>query len=561
MKFDNLQIISRFLLLWFFVSAVQITAQSTIKYEGTDEIFFNPERGFSAYRSNAISASLITSLKTQNVSIIQRIYTIPQFNSSPLSAEFLETVDKDFDAARDGGVKVVPRFSYTNRQSGADAALDTILLHIEQLTPVLRENSDVIAYMEAGFIGAWGEWYYSSHFLNKTAARRSVLTALLNALPTNRAVVIRTADYKRRIFERTEPLDSSEAFSGTMFSRTGAHNDCFLANPSDYGTYLNIEEDKNFLNLDNRYVPQGGETCCDCGYAGCALALANLERMHWSVLNKDYHEDVLNRWETEGCMDEVKRRLGYRFELLEAVISDSIKPSGIFDLKFRITNKGFASPYNPRNLEIVLKNKSNKQKYRLITSEDPRFWLSGDTIHAAISAGIPSGISEGDYEVYLFLADPEPRLHDRPDYAIRLANSGLWEDSTGYNYLNHDITISSDVSGEVYSGDNYFEIYNPITSMKYGDKLKPEDYRINAYPNPFNGMVTITFNIKPDEITDAVLIDILGRSVKRFGYDEYKSGKIVWNASNHNSEVTSGIYFISLKTKENTHSAKIMFLK
>lgn len=544
-------------ILFSLLMSVQIFSQTTINYESSDEIFINPERGFSAYRSSSITQTLINSLKLQNVSLIQRIYTIPQYNSVPLPQTFLDLVHKDLTEARTGGVKVVLRFSYTNRQTGADAALDTILLHIEQLTPVLRENSDVIAYVEAGFIGAWGEWYYSSHFLNKTPARRSVLYALLNALPQNRSVVIRTPDYKRKIFNITEPLDYDDAFNGSMIARTGAHNDCFLANATDYGTYLNIEEDKNFLNLDNRFVPQGGETCCDCGYAGCAAALKDLERLHWSVLNKDYHEDVLKRWETEGCMDEVKRRLGYRFHLIQASLQDSIRPSGKFHLEFQIANTGFASPYNPRNLEIILREKNTGIKYRLLADGDPRLWMSGDTVNVTITAGAAKNMPEGEYEMYLFLADPEPRLHDRKDYAIRLANTGLWEDSTGYNSLNHSLIVSESASGEDYSGEKYFEIYSGTTSVNDEDYSVPEEYRINAYPNPFNGSATISFNINPDEITDMRIMDILGQSVRQFDFAEYGKKKIIWNAGNHNS----GIYFITITTKKNIYSTKLMFLK
>ena len=147
--------------------------QSTIFYEGTDTIFFNPERGFSAYRSNPITLSFINSLKAINVSVIQRIYTIPQYNDVPLPQTFLDIVQNDLNTSREGGVKLVMRFSYTNNQNGEDAALDTILLHINQLTPIFQQNYDVINYVEAGFIGAWGEWYYSSHNLNNTVSRTS----------------------------------------------------------------------------------------------------------------------------------------------------------------------------------------------------------------------------------------------------------------------------------------------------------------------------------------------------------------------------------------------------
>lgn len=551
-------------LLLLIAFTFQLLPQSTITYPGTDEIFSNPERGFSAYRSNPITISFINTLKPLNVTVIQRIYTIPQYNDIPLPESFLNTVQTDLNTARLGGVKVVPRFSYTNNQNGEDAALDTILLHINQLAPILQENYDVITYVEAGFIGAWGEWYYSSHNLNNTNSRRTVTYALLDALPLKRNVVVRTPDYKRKIFQINTPLDSLEAFSGTRRSRVGAHNDCFLADATDYGTYVynDIEGDKNYLNQDNRYVPQGGETCCDCGYAGCSNSLVDLARMRYSVLNKDYHPSVLSRWVTEGCMDEVKRRLGYRFELLEATISDSIKPSGIFNLNFQITNKGFASPFNPRNLEIILRDNSNNHKYRLVTDVDPRFWMAGDTMFVNVTGGIPANMSEGNYSAYLFLADPENRLHDNPDYAIRLANSNVWEDSTGYNSLNHSIIISNNAGGEVYTGSDYFELYSGVSDVESENPIKPEDYKVDVYPNPFNGTTTIVFNINPDEIIEVQIFDGIGRLVRTFNPGDYSSNKIFWNATDKNSKsVSSGLYLFTLRTKEKLFTKKILLLK
>ena len=63
-------------ILIFSLFVFNLSAQSTIVYEGTDEIIFNPERGFSAYRSNPVTINLINTLKAQNISVIQRIYTI-----------------------------------------------------------------------------------------------------------------------------------------------------------------------------------------------------------------------------------------------------------------------------------------------------------------------------------------------------------------------------------------------------------------------------------------------------------------------------------------------------
>lgn len=554
----------KIVLVFLIFLGIRIFPQTTIYYQSTDEIFFNPERGFSAYRSNPITINFINQLKAINVSVIQRIYTIPLYNDTPLPQSFLDIVQTDLNTAREGGVKLVVRFSYTNNQNGEDAALDTILLHINQLTPIFQQNYDVINYVEAGFIGAWGEWYYSSHNLNNTTSRRAVALALLDALPTKRNIVVRTPEYKRRIFDNNNPLDSVEAFSGTQRSRVGAHNDCFLADETDFGTYLwnDVEGDKDYLNQDNRYVPQGGETCCDCGWAGCMNALSDMPRMRYSVLNKDYHPDVLNRWINEGCMDEIRRRLGYRLELLEATISDSIKPTGVFNLDFQISNSGFASPFNPRNLEIILRSTASGQRYRLMTEADPRFWIAGDTTSVNITGGIPSDMPEGEYNAFISLADPEYRLHDNPDYSIRLANNNLWEDSTGYNSLNHQITINVNASGPTYAGTTYFELFNGVSIVKLEEQAIPDKYTIDVYPNPFNGYTTIQFNINPQEIFEARIYDALGRLVKTFEPFEYSSGKIIWNSSvGKMKELSSGLYIFVIRTKENLYSKKLLLLK
>lgn len=444
-----------------FVNLLICQSLSPVTFVESDEIFANPERGFSIYRDLPVTVALVNNLKQYNVSVIQRIYTIPQFNNSLLSDDFLTTVQNDLNAAREGGAKLVMRFSYTNNQNGEDAPLDIILNQIEQLRPIFQTNYDVIAYIEAGFIGAWGEWYYSSNKLNTTESRRAVLFGLLDALPVDRCVVVRTPNYKRLIFEDNNPITLEEAFNGSKKSRTGAHNDCFLASLTDYGTYVDndVEGDKDYLNQDNKFVPQGGETCNPSAFSGCDIAPVDLARMHWSILNRDYHPTVLNNWKSEGCYDDVERNLGYRFVLLDGQVSQDVKPGGEFQLELSIVNRGYASPFNPRNLEFILRNNDTGAKYRIITDADPRYWFSGDTVQIKISAGITGNMPEGNYEVLMHLADPQLRLHDRPEFSIRLANHAVWEDSTGYNSLNHFVDINKNVIGNNYTGNLFFLPY------------------------------------------------------------------------------------------------------
>lgn len=73
-------------------AAGQFFTYSEYGYNSTDEIFTNPERGFSAFRTTPLSIADMQNLRAQNITLIQRIHTIPQFNDGPLSDEYLELI-------------------------------------------------------------------------------------------------------------------------------------------------------------------------------------------------------------------------------------------------------------------------------------------------------------------------------------------------------------------------------------------------------------------------------------------------------------------------------------
>jgi len=81
----------------------QYVSTSVITYDPIGKLFPNPERGFSAYRSSQLNLSFIEDLRNENITVIQRIYTIPQFNNSALSQSFLNLVESDLNTAREGG--------------------------------------------------------------------------------------------------------------------------------------------------------------------------------------------------------------------------------------------------------------------------------------------------------------------------------------------------------------------------------------------------------------------------------------------------------------------------
>ncbi len=455
--------------------AFESTAQTfkDVTYTEDNTNFANPERGFYHHTETRssdyglLNESTLRNYRTEGITMIMRVFYLESFVSAPISQTYLDNVRQDLNTARKAGVKVIVRFAYTSNSSKpfGDAPPDRVLQHIKQLGPILRENVDVIAVMQAGFIGAWGEWYYTDYFSQQVGNpseadwvnRRNVVNAMLAELPADRSIQVRTPDIKRKLVQSTTALTQGEAFANTARARLGHHNDCFLASPDDYGTYIDPADEKPYLEAETQYLPMGGETCgVSVPLSECPNALAQMQKFHWSFVNRDYHPEVVGGWNTNGCFDDVQKKLGYRFRLKTAHLQETSKPNGQVNFSIAFANDGWASPYNKRNVEIVLRNTTSNKEYRLKLTDDPRKWLPSNDIALSVEGGLPANIEEGEYKVFLDLSSPEFGIKKRSDYSIRLANTGAWEESTGYNYLNHTLVVSSGASVPTYSGANFF---------------------------------------------------------------------------------------------------------
>jgi hypothetical protein len=420
-----------------------------IRFVASNEIIRNPERGFFNHLewTNAggapVSSGALQNLKNQHLSLVANIYYMTDYVDKPLDEAMLSLIKANLKSVRDNGFKAILRFAYSKSQSALvyDAPIEICLEHIDQLKPILHEYVDVIAVMEAGFIGVWGEWYYTNHYGSgaffKTEMRNQLLDAILSALPRERMVCLRTPGYKAKLLgiTLTDTLTPSEAYNQTKKARLALHNDCFVASDNDMGTFFS-EAERTYSQADSRYVAMGGETCAPSAYSECLNSMQQLHDYHWSYLNKDYHQTVLNNWAINGCMDEIKKKLGYRFELIYADASTSVQKGSDYALKCLIKNSGYAAPYNPRNVYLLLLSKNGDEVQRIrLNKIDPRFWMSDAYQLIELSLPIPNGIPAGEYTVALHLPDPQAGLAGVPDYAIRLANEQVWNEQKGYNAL------------------------------------------------------------------------------------------------------------------------------
>ena len=437
--------------------------EPVIRYSEDTTNFLNPERGFHENVS-IMSTTELGWIRDVGYSLNASGIVLSDFRDGPISQAFLDRLEVGLNEARASNIKLVLRFMYnspgqTDDYRGAqDASRDRILQHIEQLTPIFEAHSDVIAVTEAGFIGAWGEWHSSSNNLTldteaSKADRLTILNALLDAVPQDKSVSMRNIGYLIDAYPTA--LTETYAYSGSRWARTGHHNDCFLANEADAGTYYPLEKKaqyQSYLDSLTPWVAMGGETCHetpDQQRTDCQTAVAEMERFHWSYIADKYYEPALTRWKNEGCFDEIAKRLGYRYRLLDSTLPNATAAGTTMRFTLRMTNDGFATIFNQRDINLVLRNQSTGAEITIaLDQQDARRWLPqpGVTKSLNIEAALPSWVRAGRYDLYLALPDPKPSLANNSAYSIRLANllngQSIWEGETGYNALGITVEVT-----------------------------------------------------------------------------------------------------------------------
>ena len=456
----------RFLLLGGFLFAVLLTVQSVSVVYTPDNttVFKNPERGFTEELNGKVSESNPYRVKNHIsntwgdkdcMTMPVVLYNFGNYKAKDLPDKILSGFDEDMQVLRDMGLKCVLRFAYTERESDkVDATPEWVKRHLEQLKPHLAANADVIYVLEAGFVGVWGEWYYSQNYGNETqhvtANRRKVIEYLFDNAPSDRFILFRYPMIQQEYLNDKTPLSASEGFSGTEKARMGCHNDAFLHDWGNMGTYASDNKSDNpqmreYVATQTLYVPNGGETNIDDDDALAerryTQAPSEMSTYHWSFCGSTYAMPVIRRWRNSGLFDTLNVYMGYRYNLLSAQYTDRAAPGGKMNVTIQIRNAGYAPIYNERPAYLVLAN--GNKTYSIKLKADPRRWLPNKAISwINEQVALPANMQEGTYHLYLHLPDKYASIASDSRYAVRLANKDVWDSATGWNDLGASIVIT-----------------------------------------------------------------------------------------------------------------------
>lgn len=543
----------RFFSFVCYLFTITFAGQTTAEYIESDAIIANPERGWQKYsitdeNYNTISdysnidLSEITNWRTGNdkITLILRCFLLNDFKDNPISSTYLANIQKDFDIIRSAGLKCIIRFSYSDNIS-TDIQQPTktlILTHINQIAPLLEKNKDIIASHQAGFIGTYGEWYYTNSIElgseeNINAVqwknRKEILEAMLNATPPTIPIQVRYPLIKKTLYPNAI-LTPLKAYQNNSLARIGFFNDGFLNDYGDLGTYEVSNQfenpfntaDYNYLSNETKFTPMSGETNgLNPPRTDGANAIMELDATNWSFMNRDYFAQIISNWMSSDHFETITKKLGYRFVLQNSIFTLN---NNTLSVKINIKNIGFARPFKKRIVYLVLKNSANNSIYNFALNTDIRNWENTVQIHQTFSI---DNLPDGEYSSYLYLPDNELSLQNKPEYSIQMANKDCWDDTTGFNNLNQIVS------------KNYFD--NDIFASN----------QLTIYPNPFTTELNIVI-----EQAEPTQIEMSNMSEKRILEFKIENSKNKLNLD----KLNSGIYTITIKNSKINRTYKIVKL-
>ncbi len=403
--------------------------------------FTNPERGWWVFLSenfiNVADSDIVWVQTTYpEAALGYAVVRLDNYRNQTLPQSFLDGITAAFAKVRARGMKVVLRFAYNYPGSEAspvvdDAPLARVLEHIGQIAPIVQANSDVVFVWQAGFIGMWGEGHSSTNGLDSPANKATIRDALLNVLPSNRFLMWRYPP--DQITWDATPGEETDAFGASRKARIGMYNDCFMSSDTDVGTYDDNPtiraQQRGYVAARSAIVPFGGETCNAAAAAqqrrSCSAILGEGAQFHMSYLNRTYYDAFHTQWQTEGCFDDVSRKLGYRWVLTKSNVPLTLVRGRTASASISIKNVGWARLYNPRALKLwlVAHSNPNATPIELTTSHDPRALRPGEERSFLLNGAIAGGAATGVYDVFVAAPDAAAALATNARYSIRFANS------------------------------------------------------------------------------------------------------------------------------------------
>lgn len=589
-KFKFLSAITAFTFLssavYFPVSAEETALKdSGINYNESTETIGNPAVGYSStVWANCKPGSTPTYNPTDNLMLF--FINIGGFSCGVNGTKnddgtYTEGTDYNFDDdfftawdmtlqnCRKNGCMVALRFRYDDvgQDNPEPASFDRVLHHIEQLknSGLFEKYSDIIAFVECGFVGKWGEQHGGKY--TSVQYKAQLLEAMLQAVPSPIPITVRTPDIfaewagitraelsdRELIDNLTESKYTSDIHANK--DRIGMFDDGYMGSNSDLGTYADRETETDWLSHQTLTSYFGGEFSGNIDFAKQydtylpENAVPEMYKTHLSYINsnifqlyKDYTFSAA--YDIEGVDNSayygqtvfrfIRDHIGYRFVLRDSKLTESTEQGGNIQVNFRVENTGFANVI-PSVKSYVILEKDGIFAFAEADT-DCRQWLSCTESENSLNIKIPDSLPKGEWNVYLKLSMGTPlSVTEMSGRSIRFANEGVWNSAMGANYLG-----SFTVSEAQYKGTD-----NSLRASENADKTPNQFYSVSGK--------TVVDGLKssPYEWTEDMLVGSNEYGVKLYAKAD---GNYFYIMSDTVNNAAAPVYNLQLKNDDNGDS-------
>ena len=162
---------------------------------------------------------------------------------------------------------------------------------------------------------------------------------------------------------------------------------------------------------------------------------------------------------------------------------------------------------------------------------------------------------------YVFLADLSPGVNEYIDYTeIIYSGKGTPINGQKINYKVKTVDLTAHLS--VFSNRVWFWIEGSIPdNMSNGITANaPEEYFITNYPNPFNPVTTIYYNIPKPSSVNITVYNSLGQVVKVL-VNEFHSQAANYEVKFDGSNISSGVYFYKIEAGSFSDIKRMLLIK
>ena len=147
-----------------------------------------------------------------------------------------------------------------------------------------------------------------------------------------------------------------------------------------------------------------------------------------------------------------------------------------------------------------------------------------------------------------------------------LQGQGSVSHQTIYTFT--DNTVQEDESYDYRLSDVDYDgnvEYHSLQLMGVSSSNIPEQFVLYPnYPNPFNPVTTIRYDLSKESFVDITIYDMLGNVVNNLVNDNQSSGykSVQWNATNNQGEpVSAGVYVYKIQAGDFKQTRKMILLK